>query len=150
MPNEVRTRTFAAGSAARIFRVASMPSSLGIMRSIMVTSGRSSLKRRTASMPFSAFPTTRMPGSVSMRVVSARGGRCGGRELAQDAEDRVRRLVRQALARHVEADVLLDLAEAPARVTARDTFGQAVACPPPGKGLVRLPVPSSGYLEIAY
>ncbi len=124
MPNEVRTRTFAAGSAARIFRV--------------------------ASMPFSAFPTTRMPGSVSMRVVSARGGRCGGRELAQDAEDRVRRLVRQALARHVEADVLLDLAEAPARVTARDTFGQAVACPLPGKGLVRLPVPVSGYLEIAY
>ena len=38
----------------------------------------------------------------------------------------------------------------PARVTARDTFGQAVACPLPGKGLVRLPVPSSGYLEIAY
>ena len=37
-------------------------------------------------------------------------------------------------------------AEAPAR----DTFGQAVACPLPGKGLVRLPVPSSGYLEIAY
>lgn len=48
------------------------------------------------------------------------------------------------------ADVLLDLAEAPARVTARDTFGQAVACPLPGKGLVRLPVPVSGYLEIAY
>ena len=62
----------------------------------------------------------------------------------------MRRLVRQALARHVEADVLLDLAEAPVRVTARDTFGQAVACPLPGKGLVRLPVPSSGYLEIAY
>ena len=37
-------------------------------------------------------------------------------------------------------------AEAPAR----DTFGQAVACPLPGKGLVRLPVPVSGYLEIAY
>ena len=35
-------------------------------------------------------------------------------------------------------------------MTARDTFGQAVACPLPGKGLVRLPVPVSGYLEIAY
>ena len=45
-------------------------------------------------------------------------------------------------------DLVLDFAEAPSGVTVRDTFGNIVAQPALGLGLVRLSVPVSGYVEI--
>ena len=56
--NAVKTTTLTSGSAARIRRVASMPSRSGISRSIRTTSGRAEPARAVASTPPAAAPTT--------------------------------------------------------------------------------------------
>ena len=47
-------------------------------------------------------------------------------------------------------EVLLDIAEAPAKATIYDTFGNVVASSTLDAGLVRLSVPVSGYVEIGF
>src|SRR5579859_982160 len=61
------------GSAARIWRVASMPSSRGMLMSSTATVGRSCLARATASAPSDASPMTSMSGSPArMRLTPSR------------------------------------------------------------------------------
>ena len=47
-------------------------------------------------------------------------------------------------------EVLLDIVAAPEKVTVYDTFGNVVASPTLAAGLVRLPVPVAGYVEIGF
>ena len=58
--NEVSTSTAVRGWSASTCRVASMPSSRGISRSINTTSGASSAASATASTPSAAVPTSSM------------------------------------------------------------------------------------------
>jgi hypothetical protein len=57
----VSTRIPTGGPPARSRRMASMPSTPGITRSVSSTSGRVSVTSRTASSPSAASPTTAKP-----------------------------------------------------------------------------------------
>ncbi len=61
----VSTSTRAAEPAARMRRVASMPSTSGIRTSINTTSGENLVAALTACSPLAASPTTVMSGSAS-------------------------------------------------------------------------------------
>src|SRR2546423_5722999 len=68
--NEVSTTMRASGFCARTRPIASMPSMLGIERSMRVTSGRSARAIVTASAPSDAAPTTSMSSTVASSWVS--------------------------------------------------------------------------------
>src|SRR3954463_15189476 len=63
--NDVSTTTTASGSSERTRLIASMPSTLGIERSIRTTSGWCSRHSSTASAPSAAVPTTSRSSAVA-------------------------------------------------------------------------------------